>query len=85
MKNTILELFLTKLNCKYTNKTIQEFQENPLNDNLLGISQFLYRLGIDTEGYKLSNATDLESLKVPFITIKAKKFAIVSNVSNNIV
>ena len=85
MKYFIIADFLDKLNYRYTNKTIQEYQNNPLRNSFLGISDALYKLGIETEGYKLSDPSDLNQIRTPFITIKNGNFAIVSRVSNNMI
>ena len=58
MKSTLLADFLDKLNYRYTNRTIQEYQDNPLKNSFLGISETLSKLGIETEGYRLSDSKD---------------------------
>ena len=55
MKYSLLASFLDKLNYRYTDRTIQEYENSPLRNSLLGISETLSNLGIETEGYKLSD------------------------------
>lgn len=85
MKYTLLADFLNKLDYRYTNRTIQEYQDSPLKDSFLGISETLSKLGIETEGYRLSDSKELSLIKTPVITIKNGKFAIISSISNNII
>lgn len=85
MKSTLLADFLDKLNYRYTNRTIQEYQDNPLKNSFLGISETLSKLGIETEGYRLSDSKDLSLIKAPVITIKNGKFALILSISNNMI
>lgn len=71
MKYTLLADFLNKLNYRYTNRTIQEYQDSPLKDSFLGISETLSKLGIETEGYRLSDSKELSRIKTPVITINS--------------
>lgn len=85
MKYSLLASFLDKLNYRYTDRTIQEYENSPLRNSLLGISETLSNLGIETEGYKLSDSRDLILTRTPFITIKDNQFAIIYAISNDII
>ncbi len=81
----ILAAFLSSINYKFTSKTIRKFQDNPIKDSLLGISETLSQLGIKTEGYKITDIKELPSTNVPFITIKGGNFVLVNGISNEII
>lgn len=83
--SNVLCSFLDKIGYKYSSKTADEYLKSPIRDSLLGIQQALVKLGIDTEGYKLSSVDDLSSIITPFITIKDKKLVIVDDIKDGLV
>ena len=86
-KQSILHLFLSRLNVPFTNMHLNELIKlNPNSGNLLGVSDILYQYNVENISLKLDH-NDLLKLEPPFlaqiISSHRMEFAVVTNIGNN--
>lgn len=85
MRKTILDYFLKEINFKYSSKTIEKYMKTPQRETFWGLINILHQLGIDVEGYKLTEVADLTAINLPLISLKNNEFIIITNISHNII
>lgn len=84
-EHNILTVLLDKLNIKHTGTYAKNiFNENPNNDNLLGISQMLSFYHISNIAVKLDEFKDIFSINIPFVTERKGEFVLIENTSDKI-
>lgn len=84
-EHNILTVLLDKLNIKHTGTYAKNiFNENPNNDNLLGISQMLSFYHISNIAVKLDEFKDIFSINIPFVTERKGEFVLIESTSDKI-
>lgn len=82
----VLTSVLSLLGVKYTKKYANRyFNEHPHKYNLFGLSKMLAYYGIQNRGIKVSNKEDIHMLETPFIAHIGNDFAVVKNISKEII
>lgn len=82
----VLTSVLSLLGVKYTKKYANRyFNEHPHKYNLFGLSKMLAYYGIQNRSIKVSNKEDIHMLETPFIAHIGNDFAVVKNISKEII